>query len=175
MKCSGYACLALLPLILIGCGSADNIADLQRFMADVKERPVDPLEPIPSKQVYAPFTYQAALLRSPFQSAGRVEQSITEKPVIALQPVEVGTQHVAEGFNIERFAMVGLLSNSRVSYALLRSEKGVQRVAVGDYLAGQYVRVTTITASSVDIVESVADGNGGWIERLHTLFLQERS
>lgn len=71
--------------------------------------------------------------------------------------------------------MVGVLSNSRVHYALLRSENGVHKVAVGDYLGSNHGRVTAITASSLEVMEVIADGEGGWREQVQILLLQGRS
>ena len=72
------------------------------------------------------------------------------------------------------FQPIVQLESNLGANALLRSSNGVHRVALGDYLGINNGRVTTITASQVEVIEIIADGEGGWREQPYTLLLQER-
>ena len=71
--------------------------------------------------------------------------------------------------------MVGTISNAAGSFALLRGAGGVHRLKVGDYLGRNDGRIVAISASQVDVVEIVPDGQGTWLERPRTIPLKEHS
>jgi len=173
MKRSQYAYVVVLFLFLSGCDSSTNFADLQAFMDDVRTQPRGVIEPMPKEVVYEPFTYMATTMRSPFQPPIKVELSSFEKGNKNIRPDEARVKQFLEGFNIESFVMVGTIANSAGTYALLRGGDGVHRVRVGDYLGGNHGRITAITASSVEVIEIVSDGDEGWLERPRALTLHE--
>lgn len=171
-----YACVGLSALALMGCETSSEFADLQAFIDDVKARPGASFEPLPEEQPYTPFIYLANGLPSPFYTDKQTEQvSSVPSKSNALVPDTMRAKHFLEGFSLESLAMVGVLSNSRANYALLRSENGVHKVAVGDYLGSNHGRVTAITAASLEVMEIFADGEGGWREQTQILVLQKRS
>ncbi len=176
MKALFYIAAGLSALVLIGCEASPELADLQAFVEEVKARPAASIEPLPAEQPYTPFIYLANDLPSPFYTD---EQAELASPVpsksSALEPDALRAKHFLESFSIGSLTMVGVLSNSRVHYALLRSENGVYKVAVGDYLGSNHGRVTAITASSLEVMEVIADGEGGWREQVQILMLQGRS
>lgn len=175
MKSRSYRLIVWLLLGVTGCDASPDYADLQIFIDKAKAQSSGTIERIPKGKIYKSFTYDAAALRSPFQPVVQLESSLGSKESTStLQPNQARTKHLLEGFAIESLVMVGVLSNRRASYALLRSSNAVHRVAVGDYLGINNGRVTTITASQVEVIEIVADGEGGWQEQPYTLFLQER-
>lgn len=175
MKRRSYQFIVWLLLGLSGCDTSPDYADLQTFIDKAKAQSSGTIERIPKGQPYKSFTYDAAALRSPFQPIVQLESNLGSKVnTSAVQPNQARTKHLLEGFAIESLVMVGVLSNRRASYALLRSSNGVHRVALGDYLGINNGRVTTITASQVEVIEIIADGEGGWREQPYTLLLQER-
>ena len=175
MRRSHFMLAALVSFSLAGCDSSGSFADLQTFMDEVRAQPKGAIEPMPKEVVYEPFTYVAAALRSPFQPPVKIELTSSLKGNKDIKPDESRVKQFLEGFNIESFVMVGTLSNRAGMYALLRGADGVHRIRIGDYLGGNHGRVTAITASGIEIIEIVSDGDGGWLERPRTLALQERS
>lgn len=176
MKALFYAGVGLSALTLIGCEASTELADLQAFVDEVKARPAESIEPLPEEQLYAPFVYRANGLPSPFYMNGHAEQgSPVPSKSNALEPDTMRAKHFLEGFSIENLTMVGVLSNSRAHYALLRSENGVHKVAVGDYLGSNHGRVKAITATTLEIMEVISDGEEGWREQAQILVLQGHS
>lgn len=160
-------------LLLGGCGGND-FTDLQAFMEETRARPAGKIEPLPRFKPYEAFTYSASSLRSPFQPPVRIDLTQRQKGSQDIKPDENRVRQFLEGFNIEGFEMVGVLSNSQGMQALIRGAGSVHRVKVGDYLGRNHGRVTSIEEGRVDVVEIVPDGEGGWLERPRTLSLPER-
>lgn len=160
-------------VLLSGCGGND-FSDLQLFMEDTRARPTGKIEPLPRFKPYEAFTYSASSLRSPFQPPVRIDLTQRQKGSQDIKPDENRVRQFLEGYNIEGFEMVGVLSNSQGMQALIRGAGSVHRVKVGDYLGRNHGRVARIEEGRVEVVEIVPDGEGGWLERPRTLSLPER-
>lgn len=162
-----------LPIVLAGC-SDGSFVDLQAFMEETRMRPAGNIEPLPRFAPYEAFTYSATSLRSPFQPPIRIDLSQRERGSQDLKPDEDRVKQFLEGFNIEGFEMVGVMSNQDGMQALVRGAGSVHRVRMGDYLGRNHGRIASIEEGRVDVVEIVPDGEGGWLERPRTLSLPER-
>jgi type IV pilus assembly protein PilP len=162
-------------LILVGCNAGNDFADLQNYMDEVSARPTGSIEPLPKFRPYEAFTYRAAALRSPFQPPIKVDLQARKKGSQEIKPDELRVKQFLEEFNIEVFEMVGSLSRSGATFALVSGAGGVHRVKVGDYLGRNYGRILAIDAVAVEVMEIVPDGDGGWLERPRSLSLKERS
>jgi len=172
-KCVLGLALTLPMLMLAGCGGG-NFNDLQAEMEQIRSRPAGAIEPLPRFQPYEAFTYSATSMRSPFQPPIRIDLAQRQRGSQDIKPDEDRTRQFLEGFNIEGFEMVGILSNQDGMQALVRGAGSVHRVRVGDYLGRNHGRITSIEEGRVDVVEIVPDGEGGWLERPRTLSLPER-
>lgn len=163
----------LSAVLLSGCGGND-FSDLQVFMEETRARPAGKIEPLPRFKPYEAFTYSASSLRSPFQPPIRIDLTQRQKGSQDIKPDENRVRQFLEGFNIEGFEMVGVLSNQQGIQALVRGAGSVHRVKIGDYLGRNHGRIASIEEGRVDVVEIVPDGEGGWLERPRTLSLPER-
>jgi type IV pilus assembly protein PilP len=68
--------------------------------------------------------------------------------------------------------MVGTLSQRNSLFGLVRDkEGGVHRVQRGDYMGTDHGRISRISEASIDLIEIVPDGVGGWVERERTVSL----
>ena len=170
-----YFALLVLLLGLNGCGSSDEFSDLDAYMNEVRLRPAGRIEPTPTFRSYPTFTYSAANLRSPFSRQLRVDLAGQQRGSRNVKPDPNRVKQYLEGFNIEQFEMVGTISNVSGSFALLRGAGGVHRLKVGDYLGRNDGRIVAISATQVDVVEIVPDGQGAWLERPRTIPLKEHS
>ena len=170
-----YFALSMVLLGLSGCGSSDEFSDLDAYMNEVRLRPAGKIEPTPTFRSYPTFTYSAANLRSPFSRQVRVDLAGQQRGARNVKPDPNRVKQYLEGFNIEQFEMVGTISNASGSFALLRGAGGVHRLKVGDYLGRNDGRIVAISATQVDVVEIVPDGEGAWLERPRTIPLKEHS
>lgn len=169
-----FIALSALLLVLGGCGG-DDFSDLDAYMNEVRLRPPGKIEPTPTFRSYPTFTYSAANLRSPFSRQLRVDLAGQKHGSRDVKPDPNRVKQYLEGFNIEQFEMVGTIANASGSFALLRGAGGVHRLKVGDYLGRNDGRIVAISASRVDVVEIVPDGQGAWLERPRTIPLKEHS
>lgn len=167
--------LAMTLLALNGCGGNDDFSDLDTYLNEVRLRPAGKIEPTPTFRSYPTFTYSAANLRSPFSRQVRVDLAGQKHGSRNVKPDPNRVKQYLEGFNIEQFEMVGTIANASGSFALLRGAGGVHRLKVGDYLGRNDGRIVAISASQVDVVEIVPDGEGAWLERPRTIPLKEHS
>ncbi|WP_413468909.1 pilus assembly protein PilP [Pseudomonas sp. FME51] len=163
----------LSAVLLSGCGGND-FSDLQVFMEETRARPAGKIEPLPRFKPYEAFTYSASSLRSPFQPPIRIDLTQRQKGSQDIKPDENRVRQFLEGFNVEGFEMVGVLSNQQGMQALIRGAGSVHRVKIGDYLGRNHGRIASIEEGRVDVVEIVPDGEGGWLERPRALSLPER-
>ncbi|QXI06689.1 pilus assembly protein PilP [Pseudomonas tensinigenes] len=167
--------LSMTLLALNGCGGSDDSGDLDAYLNEVRLRPAGKIEPTPTFRSYPTFTYSAANLRSPFSRQVRVDLAGQKHGSRNVKPDPNRVKQYLEGFNIEQFEMVGTISNVSGSFALLRGAGGVHRLKVGDYLGRNDGRIVAISATQVDVVEIVPDGEGAWLERPRTIPLKEHS
>ena len=170
-----FFALSVLLFGLSGCGSSDEFSDLDAYMNEVRLRPAGRIEPTPTFHSYPTSTYSAANLRSPFSRQVRVDLAGHQRGSRNVKPDPSRVKQYLEGFNIEQFEMVGTISNASGSFALLRGAGGVHRLKVGDYLGRNDGRIVAISATQVDVVEIVPDGEGAWLERPRTIPLKEHS
>ena len=62
--------------------------------------------------------------------------------------------------------MVGIMEQNDNLWGLIKdSQNIVHRVQVGNYMGQNEGRITAITESSIQLVEIIPDGVGGYIER----------
>jgi type IV pilus assembly protein PilP len=71
-----------------------------------------------------------------------------------------------EQFPLDTLRMVGSLANRNMSFALVQTNDGlVHRVRVGEHMGQNYGRIVAISDSEIQLVEIIADGLGGYLER----------
>jgi len=170
-----WLCMGIALVGLAGCDGSGEFDDLNQFMTQVRARPVGTIEPMPKFRPYEAFTYAASSLRSPFQPPVKVDLVRKLKGTRLVQPDPTRVKQFLEGFNIDTFEMVGILSNDTGLFALMRGAGGVHRVKVGDYLGRNDGRIVSITEDAVQVLEIVPDGEGAWLERPRSITLKERS
>jgi type IV pilus assembly protein PilP len=78
-----------------------------------------------------------------------------------------------EAYPLDTMSMVGSLDKKGVPAALLKVDKLLYQVRVGNYLGQNYGKITKITENAVHLREIVQDATGDWVERTTSLELQE--
>ncbi len=164
----------LLPLMASGCAS-DKYADIRSFMAEVKARPKQAIEPIPIYPPYKSFTYSVMAKRAPFEKPVAVKEiARLVGPVSNVKPDEARAREYLEAFNIEALALVGHIQKGGAMYALVNDGQGsVHPVTKGNYLGRNHGRIVGLSETEINLVEIVSGGRGSWVERPRTIALQE--
>ncbi|HSH53988.1 MAG TPA: pilus assembly protein PilP [Methylotenera sp.] len=161
--------ICMFSVSLIACDGGDG-DDLDKFMRDAANDMRPKIKPLPDVKPYLALQYNAdGILSDPFRSRKAASK------IGALQPNLNRPKEPMEAYPLESIKYVGLLSKSKLTYALLKTpDNGVQQVKVGNYVGQNLGRVTQITDSEVILKEIVQDDlSGDWIERISNLALQE--
>lgn len=165
--CMILACV----LMLAGCGRGTR--DLDRWVAEVRQRPADPIEPIPAMDMPEIASYEAYELRDPFQRS-RAEPEEGMFAGEGIRPDMDRRREYLEGFPLDTLAMVGTIEMDETAWALVAdTENVVHRVREGNYLGQNHGRVHRVLPDRVELVELVPDGASGWMEREAQIALAE--
>ena len=157
--------LCFVASALVGCSSRDD--ELDQFISDTKKEPGGRVEPRPELKPYETYAYESAAMRSPFMPGGSGGSSAA-----GLRPDSRRNREFLEQFSLDTLRMVGTLKLADRTYGLIKTKDGlVHRVLPGNYLGQADGRVTEISPSKISVVEIVADGLGGYMERPASLAL----
>lgn len=153
---------------LAGC--AGDLDELKQKVAEIRAKPGERIEPLPEIKPYEAFKYDASTERSPFIPSASAKSALAT----SARPDVKRPREFLEQFPLDTLAMVGTLQKQGRTYGLLQGKDGlVHRVQVGSYVGQADGRVTGITGTRVSVIELVADGLGGYIERPAALTLKE--
>lgn len=158
---------------LSGCTPSEDYTDLRQYMKEMDERTPGRIEPLPPIETVAPFSYQVANMRSPFEPPVLVKR-VDRKDGPQVTPDFNRVKHYLENFTIGQLSMVGTLAREGTRYALIQDGEGsVTPVTAGDYMGTDHGKIQLVDETSVELVEIVPDGTGGWVERARTVNLAE--
>lgn len=166
--------MAVLATLLAGC-SEDDMSDLRSYIASVKARPAARIPPLPTFETYVTVPYAAAHLRDPF--AAYVDTP--DAPPSALQqsdtrPPDTHKPEPLEKFPLDGLKFVGLLERESQRWAIIAApDKLVHRVKVGNYLGQNFGKIVSITETRIELMETVSNNMGGWVERPASLNVVE--
>jgi type IV pilus assembly protein PilP len=168
--------LAVAALGLNACGDSDQ-EDLQRWMVEQRAQVKPRVPPIAEPKRFTPQAYTEASSFEPFnklkltQALRRESSQQGSSDLIA--PELARRKEALEAFPLDSMAMVGTMNRNGQPVALLKVDKLLYKVRVGEYLGLNYGRITRINESEVALREIVQDAAGEWIERAASLQLQE--
>tara|TARA_R110002073_G_scaffold252951_2_gene415534 strand:- start:1318 stop:1854 length:537 start_codon:yes stop_codon:yes gene_type:complete len=165
----------LLGVIMLAACTSSNNQDILAFMEQVRAESANRIriDPLPAYPPYVAVVYQSAGQRSPFAPprqvvASEISGTLTNAPDLS-RPKEF-----LERFNLAELGMVGSIQHNGVRWGLIKDGEGsVHRVREGNYLGRNYGKITEISESSLDLVETVVNGQGGWIERPRSMGMGE--
>jgi type IV pilus assembly protein PilP len=162
-------------LALAAC-STDEHQDLKQWMKDVTKDMKGRVKPLPEMKPFPIVSYEAAELTDPFNS---VKIGPDKKPDGAgtgggIRPDFNRFREPLEAYPLESLKMVGLIQKAKMLNAIIKADKTVHLVKIGNYMGQNFGMITQITDSEVQLRELVQDSAGDWVERPGTLQLQEQ-
>lgn len=172
--------LALLVSILVaGCGSTGD-DELRQWMSELRATTKPRVTPLSEPKQFLPQTYSMESGVEPFNSvkltqALRRETNQSASNAALIAPEMARRKEPLEAYPLDVMAMVGSLDKKGVPTALLRVDKLLYQVRVGNYVGQNYGKIVKITENSIQLREIVQDATGDWIERAAALDLQEGS
>lgn len=166
---------AWLCVLVTGCGSNTDHAELRDYIKQVKSRPPGMIEPIPTFRPYEAFVYSATAKRSPFEQPIEEKQRVVAAANSDLKPDFSREKEYLESFDLNDLNMVGTLERDGTLWALISdSSGGIHRVTTGNYLGKNFGRIVETSRTQLEITEIVSNGLGGWVERPRVLNLSEK-
>ncbi|TDB02630.1 pilus assembly protein PilQ [Halomonas marinisediminis] len=170
---AGQRVVAGSAVLLLIAGCADpQLTSLDRELAEIRNNPAPApeieLPEIPDFEA-VPYTY--ADLRSPFVPRMPEEEEPAEVAT-DLAP-DLGREREAlEAYSLGELRLVGTLTEGGQPSALVHAPDGqVHRLRVGNHMGSDFGRIVSITSSTVQLIEIVPTGRGGWVERTTRLEL----
>ena len=163
--------LVLSVLALGACAPGEDYRDIEEFMAEVDSRPKGRIEPLPPIETVAPFSYTVSNKRSPFEPPIVVKR-VDRKSGPKVTPDFNRVKQYLEQYTIAQLSMVGTLAQNGTTFALVQDgDGGVHRVQPGDYIGTDHGKIELVEELSIELIEIVPDGTGGWVERARTVAL----
>ena len=172
----------LIPLIVIalglpGCGSSGD-DELRQWMSELRATTKPKVTPLTEPKQFLPQTYAMDSGVEPFNSikltqALRRESTQSASNAALIAPEMARRKEPLESYPLDVMAMVGSLDKKGAPTALLKVDKLLYQVRVGNYIGQNYGRITKITENTIQLREIVQDATGDWIERAVSLDLQE--
>lgn len=177
MGCLRWMPIATLAGLVLLAGCSGEQDELQTWMEQQRRQTQPNVTPLAPPPKFVP---------EPYASGGAVDPFSPQKLTVALkrearQPSSLlgaeleRRREPLEAFPLDSMTMVGSVAKGGQPFALLKVDKLLYQVKVGDYLGQNYGRITKITETEIVLREIVQDAAGEWIERPATLQLQEKA
>ena len=160
--------------LLSACVGDSQFSDLDSLMAESRERPQGQIEPLPTYPPAERFNYSALAMRSPFEPPAIITAESEIGGKAASAPDQMRQKQPLELVSYSALSMVGTLSKDQNIWALIDDGNGrVHRVARGNFIGRNFGKITQIGEFELDVLETVPDGKGGWINRPRTMGMNE--
>lgn len=168
-------CVPLAALLLSACGDAQD--ELQAWIEQQRLEVKPNVKPIEPPKKFDPQPYETGASIEPFsrQKLMVALKQDQQQPNSLLAAELDRRREPLEAYPLDNMSMVGSVVKQGQPQALLRVDKLLYQVRVGNYLGQNYGRITQITETEIALREIVQDGAGEWIERPVSLQLQEQA
>lgn len=162
----------ILAVLLVSCGGEEH-SDLKQELNNLTKDLRGKIDPLPVVKPYEPVPYSAFEMPEPFGAAKIELVTRSAGSGGGLKPDLNRPKEPLESFPLESLKMVGVLQQSKQTFALVRADASLYRVKVGNYLGQNFGLVTTISENQIQLRELIQDATGDWAERQSALQLQE--
>ncbi|WP_374340940.1 pilus assembly protein PilP [Methyloversatilis sp.] len=171
---SRFFIVLMLSAGLAGCAGEDH-EDLRTWMAESTQGLKGQVKPLPEIRPAVVVSYETGSLIDPFSSQ-KIEPERKKGGAGGggMAPDLDRRKEPLEQFPLDSLAMVGVLEQGRVVYALVRADSTLHRVRAGNYMGQNFGVITAINGDGIALKEIVQDADGEWVERTSTLQLQEQ-
>lgn len=156
-------------LALTGCSGEQE--DIQTWMRQQERGMSGSVKPLPEIKPFPPVKYEVADAKDPF-AVSRLEPEA--KASKRGGPDMDRRREPLEAYPLETLQLVGVIRQDGRVHALVRVDKTLHQVRVGNYLGQNFGLVMGISDTEVTVKELVEDLNGDWVDRTSTLLLQEQ-
>ena len=179
MRVEAFFVAGCLLSILGGCGSS-NEDEVRQWLVDERNQTRPKVAPIPAPKQFKPEAYNSVATVEPFSNQKLAQALKRDATQVAsngslVAPELARRKEPLEAFPLDAMAMVGSIIREGQPVGLIRVDKLLYQVKLGNYLGEHYGRITKITETELTLREIVQDAVGEWTERIATLQLQEKA
>lgn len=159
---------------------SDERGDLRQWMAQQREQTRPSVTPLKEPAEYTPLDYTEAAAFDPFgderlTSVLRRQSRTADAGAALIAPELNRRKQPLEAYPLDTMTMVGSLQQGDNDVALIRVDRLLYQVRVGEYLGQNYGLIKAIDENAVTLREIVQDAAGEWTERPVELELQEKT
>lgn len=163
--------VVLAVFALLGCSNGEH-DDLRQWMAEASKNIKGRIPPLPQVKPYEPVSYDAGNLVDPFRS-GKIGVD-QKKSGGGRQPDMTRPREPLEAYPLESLKYVGVMTQKKVSYALVQADGALYRVRIGHYMGQNFGVIVRVSEAAITIKELVQDSVGDWVEKESSLQLQSQ-
>ncbi len=168
----GLACC----VVLLGACAGDQ-QELAQWM-DQQRKEVKPnVQPISPPKKFDPQPYFTTDVVEPFSTqklAVAIKQESRQQNSLLQSEINRRPEPL-EAYPLDSVTMVGSVIRGQQPFVLLKVDKLLYQVKLGDYIGQNYGKIVKITETDVALREIVQDASGEWIERISSIQLQENA
>ena len=160
--------------LLAGCSDSD-VAEVNKWMDDVKKETRVNVTPLSEPKTFIPFAYGVRDEIDPFDPSKLLAELARAAAATdnLLRPDMNRRKEFLEGFPIDTMKMVGTLNKGGMTWGLIQIDRSVYQVKAGTRLGQNFGIVTGVADTAISLKETVQDAGGEWVERESKLELQE--
>jgi type IV pilus assembly protein PilP len=168
-----YRTAVLAALAALAACGGDQHGDLKQELAGLTKDVRGRVDPLPQVRPYEPVPYTAEGQVDPFRPE-RIEVAQANRPSTSkLAPDSNRPKEPLEAFPLESIQMLGSITQSKETFALVKAGTNLYRVKKGNYMGQNFGVITGIDDAQIALKELVQDGGGEWVERTSALQLVE--
>src|SRR5208283_820190 len=135
--------LITIVLLLTSCGGEEQ-QELKQWQRESAKNLKGRVPALPAVKAYTPFDYAANELPDPFKPS-KIEPDAGSKgrPSVGggKMPDFNRKKEPLEAFPLESLKMVGTLEQEKTTFALIRADANLYRVAAGNYLGSNFGKI----------------------------------
>lgn len=163
--------VVLAVFVLAGCSNGEH-DDLRQWMAEASKNIKGRIPPLPQVKPYEPVSYDAGNLVDPFKPGNiGVDQ---KKSGGGRQPDMNRPREPLEAYPLESLKYVGVMTQKKVSYALVQADGALYRVRIGHYMGQNFGVIVRVSEAEITVRELVQNSVGDWVEKVSSLQLQSQ-
>jgi type IV pilus assembly protein PilP len=162
-------------LLLVAC-TGEQFGDLK---AELNEKSKDfrgRVDALPQVKPYEPVPYTAEGVVDPFRP-DRIDVAGAPRPprsdMSKMAPDLNRPKEPLEAFPLESIQMLGTITQSQETFALVKAGPNLYRVRKGNYMGQNFGVIIGIDDAQISLKELVQDAGGDWVERSSALQLVE--
>ena len=161
--------------LLAACGGEEQ-SELRQELAQLTKDVRGRVDPLPQVKSYEPVPYKGEGMIDPFVPGRIVVTQVASGAGSGagsgVRPDLNRPKEPLEAFPLEAIQMVGTLSQSQDTFALVRAGANLFRVKKGNYMGQNFGVIMSIDDSQISLKEVVQDSGGDWVERSSSLQLE---